>query len=130
MGQAPTWICLFFENCVFFCVVFCCTCFQKKKWIGGGWVRSGQSEFFTDCLIFFNMTRPLSEISFTEWTVHYGATLGDISFTKWTIHYGATLGDISFTEWTIPYGATLGDISFTEWTIPYGATLGDISFTK
>ena len=45
----------------FFC---CCTCFQKKLKIvyGGGWVVSGQSEFFSDFLIFSNMTKPLTHV--------------------------------------------------------------------
>ena len=33
---------------------------SKKKWIGGGWYRfCGQSDFFPDFFIFFNLTRPL-----------------------------------------------------------------------
>ena len=57
---------LFFWEIVFFCVfcvVFCCCTFFKKNiqnWIGGGWVVSGKSDFFSNFWIFFNLTRPLN----------------------------------------------------------------------
>ena len=34
---------------------------KKKNWIGGWWLMSDQSEFFSDFWIFFNLTRPLTE---------------------------------------------------------------------
>ena len=50
----------FFGNFVFFMFLFCCTCFQKKlkNWIGGGWVVSDQSDFFSDFLIFLTLQDP------------------------------------------------------------------------
>ena len=33
---------------------------KNKKLNGCGWVASSQSDFFSDFLIFFNLTRPLS----------------------------------------------------------------------
>ena len=45
-----------------FCVVFMFPNVSKNKtknWIGGEWVASQQSEFFSDFFILFNLTRPL-----------------------------------------------------------------------
>ena len=57
----------FFWNVVFLCV-FCCLfllyifpIFFLKNGYGGGWMRSGQSEFFSDFWIFFNLTKPLKD---------------------------------------------------------------------
>ena len=54
---------MFFVFFVCFFVLF--SCFQKKEknWIGVGRVVSGQSEFFSDFLFFFNLTRPLTQTS-------------------------------------------------------------------
>ena len=53
----------FFGNFVFFVLFSCYQMFQKKKkkiGLGGWWVGSDQSEFFSEFWIFFNLTRPLS----------------------------------------------------------------------
>ena len=58
VGQAPTRIIIII---LFFFVCFlCCFHVSKKNVYGGGWVASGQSEFFSDFWILFNLTRPLS----------------------------------------------------------------------
>ena len=63
MGQALTRIFLIFYF-FGFCVVFMFPNVSKnlKNWIGGGWVLSDQSEFFSDFGIFFNLTKPLTNV--------------------------------------------------------------------
>ena len=51
---------VFFGNLVFLCCFLLMYMFKKKIEYGGGWVWSGQSEFFSDFWIFFNFTKPLS----------------------------------------------------------------------
>ena len=68
--QAPTRICLFFGNCVFFLLwggLHVSQIFFKMHRGRGGWEGSGQYEFFSNFCIFFNLTRPLTRpISITQ----------------------------------------------------------------
>ena len=44
---------------------------KNENWRGGGWVVSGQSEFFSDFFNFLNMTKPL--IKYRWWKVYVSA---------------------------------------------------------
>ena len=64
-GSSPNTDLLFLTFFLFFFVVVHVSKKKKKLEGGGGWLRSGQSEFFSDFWILFNLTRPLNRRGLT-----------------------------------------------------------------
>ena len=125
-GSSPNSDFFFWKYYVFFRFFLCCFLLLymfPKKWTGGGWVWSGQSEFFSDFWIFSNLTNPLVKHTWVE--IFYKrkqsnkcefwrSTFSDLTRLVWRSHKNMRSSNhiwVAHTERQGPYSCRSHDIS-------------------